>query len=350
MTNSFRFLKDFVSSITLIFWLGSIDLLHAKDLATQNPGPASDVKESAKKANEEEHETPINSEKGNENQEDEKDFEFEPEDDLGDEPLPKKDQTSNEDSKKLVDLDKEAREAFAQDPYRSLHLSLSPGSEKIQGKGGSSNYGGNSQFLGVDLSLKVNPPDWDQFSLLFSIHFHEFVTTNIVRVRSDANASSAANLRFQRSNFAVTLQKEIFHFEVVHRLYLKLGILASQFPLLETSSFSTGATQLDSFYYTGVAAGGVYEFFWSDRGRMLINALFLLRSFNSLKTIERTSLGLGIKYRLIERLFLETSMRWLKETADYNLHCPDNQQVSCRSKGSLESQLTHVQLGIGIEF
>ncbi|MFK7823039.1 MAG: hypothetical protein AB8G05_02715 [Oligoflexales bacterium] len=365
MNNYIRQLKAFVLIIIAAdFTPMSIGLVQAESLDKEEVETLSKAEKSPEKADEskkisQDSGKPKELKKNAENYEDEEDFEFEP-DKLssdansnaadGAKGTNESDAAYEDNPGKIADLEKDAKEAFSYDPYRSLNLLLSPGSEKLQAQGGSSNYSGSSQFLGVDLSLNFEPKLWKGFSLQFFIHFHEFITTNFIRVRSDRGSMSTDTLRFQRSNFGITLQKNVFQFEHAHRFYVNLGIFASQLPILETASYSIGATKLDSFYYTGVTTGGAYEFFWSERGKLFLNAHYLARSFNSRKTIERILLTLGVKYRLVDKLFLRTSVRWVKESADYNLYCPDDQAVNCSTKGKVESLLSYGQLGIGVDF
>lgn len=253
-------------------------------------------------------------------------------------------------NEKLLNLEKEAKEAFSQKPYKFMSLLLSPGSEKLTGNGGSSKYDGKSQFLGLGINLAFTPSTWNGLTLHLTSHFHEFTTKNFVRVRSDSNASSSSSLKIQRFNLGVHLRKHVWEIEKIHHFNLLVGILGSQTPILETVSYTTGATQLGSLYYTGLLSGVDYQFIWSDRGQINFGLVFLLRAFNSNKRLQRSLLQLALKYHLASRFFLVSSFQWIKEKVNYDLHCPGDQQVSCSSSGRLESQLAFCQLGVGLDF
>ncbi|NRA46422.1 MAG: hypothetical protein HRU09_15835 [Oligoflexales bacterium] len=347
------------------------------NLIAQTSSPSSHVEEplQTEKKSEEVSSSSDDVDEDSENFEDESDFDFEPDDqvspddsssledteELGttepvsdeeaeveesDEAEEEEDET--DETEKIDRLRKEAQEAFSHDPYRSLSFLLGPGTEKLEGRGGASRYSGDSQFLSLDLDLSVQPPEWGGFNLLIFAHFHEFVTKNLVRVRGAG--SSGDSLRFQRYNISAFLQKKVYQIQTTHQFYLSLGLLISQLPTLETTSLASGAAELDSHYYTGIVPGGSYEYVWSERGRLQLQLYYLIKSLNSSKNLERSLVLLGVKYHLVKRFFVRTNIRMIKESSSYDLFCPGDEQISCRSQASIESQITYGQLGLGLEF
>ena len=292
---------------------------------------------------------------------DDANFEFDPDDDSSEDDQDSEgDDTTNtesedrdqvdKDTDKIAELKRDAQGAFAHDPFRSLSFLLSPGSERISGRGGSSQYNGDSQYLGLDLDFSIKIPKWKGYSVLAAAHFHEFVTKNFVRVRSENGASSGESLQFQRYNFYTYLQRKVYQYKESHHFQLSLGVLASQIPVLETLSLTSGSAKLDNYFYTGALLGGLYELVWSQRGRMQIQLFYLLSSFNSNKSMEKNLISLGVKHQLIKRLFLRTHLRWTKESASYSIFCPADSGVNCSSKSKIESQMTNFLLGLGFDF
>ncbi len=250
---------------------------------------------------------------------------------------------------RLIELEREEKDAFSQAPYRNLVIYLGIGREDISATGGSSEFtgqagvGGTTVELSADLSHQVSTP----IGINFAAHGHNF-TTNQSNARETKGDQQTVTTTYQ----FVDIQGDVrYLLTLLGRVNLGLGFGISRlnYPRMAITNDLTGESELEVASALGANIALSLTIQLAEMGSSYSALRLYPQRLGLNSNIDSGQIQSFWRYPVIENLFLNLGISHTRKFSSDKLACATGRS-ECISQGRSSSITTSFLMGAGVKF
>lgn len=253
--------------------------------------------------------------------------------------------------KRLKQLEREEKTAFAHAPYRHFISTVGMGVETIQAAGGASTFkgqstSGNSTFY-LRFKLGSQPAsNFAKFNLQARLNLHNFVTSQLVQVDNSVD-NFKQKLELSRASAGLAVHQQLWAHKAI-KLLAGYGLGFFQLPMMKIKNADNGASEIDEqniispLLSTSLIAASSQVHQISVDLQLLPWPVNIGKGYQSL-------LELKDFYYFSPFLYSSLILSHGRERLNHQLVCPRDASA-CQTRGSSVSSTTSLNLGLGLFF